>query len=397
MARAAIRAAARETMRDAEQVAAAADRVICERLGLEGEALRASLAASTLAHVTLIAGMLGAGADPASAVPPPETVRWATDLVAEGRSPTDLLRAYRLGHAEVWAGWLRILRRNCPQPGVLDEATTATSAFLFAYVDAVLQPLVDHQAEERARLSARIETMRAETIRDLLTAAAPDVPAASARLRYDVDRRHVAVALWALPTETAAARVTRLEAAAARLPAPRLVAPGPGDVLYAWVVSEAAPEIVARPGIVAATGRPARGLAGFRSSHAEARRALEVARAAGSDRPRVIAYEDVEVVVLLQHDGAGARAFAERVLAPLSDEIVATLGALHDAGMSVAAVAQRLAVHPNTVGYRVRRALALTGEPDPGSLRLRAAVAIARFGPGGAAGRPAGDRPEDGD
>lgn len=378
-AQTALRAAARDLMVDADAVAAAVDDVICARLGIDDAAVRDSLAASTRAHVILIAGMIGAWSDPASAVPPPETLRWAADLVEDGRSATELLRAYRIGHGEVWRAWQPILRSHCTDAEVLDETTAATSAFLFDYVDTVLEPLVEHQAEAIGRRSARMETMRAETVRDLLTGERPDVQAAGARLRYAIDRWHVGVVLWALPVGTAEQRLSRLQAVAAKLDPAPLLAPGPGDVLHAWVASREPLELVASPGVVLAVGRPGRGLEGFRATHAEAGRALDVARAAGARAPAVVAYEDIEVVALLQGDREAADDFARRVLAPLSDELVATLGVLHEEAMSVARAAQRLDVHPNTVGYRVRRVLELTDETDAGSLRLRAAVALARF------------------
>lgn len=374
----AVRAAARDLASTAPAVAAAVDAVIVDRLQLADAAVRESLAVSTVAHVTLIAGMLGAGTDPRSAVPPPQTLSWAVELVRDGRTTADLLRAYRVGHGEVWAGWQRLLGPHCPTTEVFDEATTWSSAFLFDYVDTVLQPLLDHHAAEVGRTSARLETMRAETLLDLLEGDRPDVPAASARLRYEIDRWHVGLLLWALPEGSAQDRLNRLQAAAGRLGQGLLTAPGPGDVLRAWIASPTPLDIAPIPGVVVALGRPGHGLDGFRRTHAEARRALAVARESGVLSPTVVDYDDVEVVALLQADPTDARAFAARTLEPLNDDLVDTLRVLHEEAMSVAVTAHRLGVHVNTVGTRVRRVLQLTGETDAGSLRLRAAVALTR-------------------
>lgn len=84
-----------------------------------------------------------------------------------------------------------------------------------------------------------------------------------------------------------------------------------------------------------AAGRPARGLDGFRTSHDEALRALQTRRTLGVPAASVVAFADVEVVSLLQADSAAAEAFARRTLAPLGDELVTTLRALHGEGMSV--------------------------------------------------------------
>ena len=61
------------------------------------------------------------------------------------------------------------------------------------------------------------------------------------------------------------------------------------------------------------------------------------------------------------------------VLGPLAEDtesaqrLVETLDALYDEALSLNRAAKCLHVHANTVAYRIRRALELTGETDVGS------------------------------
>ena len=57
----------------------------------------------------------------------------------------------------------------------------------------------------------------------------------------------------------------------------------------------------------------------------------------------------------------GAARLAEDIVGNLSPELLSTLAAVLESGLSVADAADRLYVHKNTVRYRLRRVEALTG------------------------------------
>ncbi len=59
-----------------------------------------------------------------------------------------------------------------------------------------------------------------------------------------------------------------------------------------------------------------------------------------------------------------------------SRRLIATLRVFLQEGQSFSRAARRLGIHENTVAYRVRRVLELTGQQDAGSLVLRAAVEL---------------------
>ena len=105
---------------------------------------------------------------------------------------------------------------------------------------------------------------------------------------------------------------------------------------------------------------------GAGSASADGARGLAEARAARELGPalrRAPVYADVRVAdALLKALGPdGAAALADEVVGNLSPELLATLAAVLESGLSVAAAADRLYVHKNTVRYRLRRVEELTG------------------------------------
>jgi DNA-binding PucR family transcriptional regulator len=118
-----------------------------------------------------------------------------------------------------------------------------------------------------------------------------------------------------------------------------------------------------------ACGAPLAGLDGFRTTHDQARRARDVALAAGTGAPAVTLFDEVGAVALLCADREGARAWVRRVLGPLADPDPAvarlreTLRVFLATGGSLATTARRLQVHRNTVRYRVGRAHEVRGRP----------------------------------
>jgi hypothetical protein len=78
-------------------------------------------------------------------------------------------------------------------------------------------------------------------------------------------------------------------------------------------------------------------------------------------RPPVYAQVRVADALLRALGPDGAAALAADVVGNLSPELLATLAAVLESGLSIADAAERLYVHKNTVRYRLRRVEALTG------------------------------------
>lgn len=136
-------------------------------------------------------------------------------------------------------------------------------------------------------------------------------------------------------------------------------------------------------------GRAVDDLAGLARSYDQARRTVEAARRLGREG-RLVRFEDLGVHRLLLQvpDPEDARVFAREVLGRLVDgsseragELVRTLARYFREDGSPQRTARALSVHPNTVGYRLRRAEELSGLVlDHYSDRLAAQVALEILG-----------------
>jgi DNA-binding PucR family transcriptional regulator len=156
-------------------------------------------------------------------------------------------------------------------------------------------------------------------------------------------------------------------------------------------------------GVLGAFGRPGHGVAGFRSSHAEALQAARISSLAGDARSPVTSYARVELVSLLASDLQRARAFVAGQLGPLAsgaepaERLRDTLLAFLASGGSATRVAKQLHVHQNTVVYRVKKAEEALGHKAGDSpVELTAALTLAAaLGPAVLTGEGGGDAARD--
>lgn len=372
------------------------DRVVLEMPELAGdEGLREELIGAAVGSVSLITANTRSWTDPRVVPPPEEALVWARGLVARGLSIDILLRVYRNGQSGYHDVWHQELVASGRDPEVILEALHACSAFFFTWIEAISTPLVEAHEEERDRRMRGAEAVRLETVQALLAGEQLDVTRASARLGYELARTHVGFIAWAdgdadsadEALETAMVALRELLGAGAERP---LLVQAEPRTATGWLACPALPpekvdrlRDALRGGPVRiAFGAPGMGVAGFRTSHDEARRARRVARLLRRGAA-VTRYEDVAIADLLTRDVEAAKRVARATLGPLaagddaSRRLLATLRVFIEEGQSFARAGRRLGVHQNTVAYRVRRAIELTGQDGAGSQALHAAVVLA--------------------
>jgi DNA-binding PucR family transcriptional regulator len=103
--------------------------------------------------------------------------------------------------------------------------------------------------------------------------------------------------------------------------------------------------------------------------------------------PALVTSEDLLAERVLDGDLLARRSLVENVYLPLQSagpEVVETLTAFLDQGGSIEGTARVLFVHPNTVRYRLRRVLDLTGlatNDARHAFTLRIALVVGRLGP----------------
>jgi len=334
--------------------------------------------------------------DPHAVPAPQDALAWSRSLGSR-RLPMDaLLRVFRIGQSGYHEVWHRELAACGEDPAVVLEALNAMTAFTFVWVDALLEPVAVAYEEERERNMRGAHAVRSETVEAIVSGAPLDETLAGARLGYDLHRPHLAYVAW-VESDDAETEHDRIEELAAEAAAvfggastrPPLILRVSARIAYGWVAHGAigAAELSAAGDLLRGTrmrlavGRPARGVEGFRSSHEEARRARRVARLLRLPA-EVTCYEDVAVPDLLTREPDVARSVVQATLGPLARDddaarrLLGTLRVFLEEGQSFSRAARRLDVHENTVAYRVRRVLELTGQQDAGALVLRAAIEL---------------------
>jgi DNA-binding PucR family transcriptional regulator len=362
----------------------------------------ATIAAETIASTRANLGRwLGAmAAHPGEPVPgdlPPEALDLARSLVRRGIELASLTHAYRRGQNLAWRRWMDLAAEEIDDRDDLMRMLERSSELMFGYVDRVLEGVIEQVQREREELLGGALARRAETVRLVLDGAPLDPARASARLGYELGRRHTAFVVWeeAPAVEGALERTATSLARAAGGTRP-LIVPGGASALWTWVgtaeeLDPAALHAAMRDAdehVRAASGPARDGIAGFRRSHLAA---LSVQRlvAGNPAADPLTTFEEVEVVALAGHDEEQAAEFMSSLLGPLgADDATAarlreTVRVYLDEGGNAPRAAARLHTHRNTVLHRVARAEELLGHPV-GERRLALALALElerRLGP----------------
>jgi hypothetical protein len=341
----------------------------------DDDAMRDGTLASTRSVLTLMADMVRLGRPPAESTLPPDAVEYAREYVRR-RVPLDaLLRAYHVGHSGFFQHWVAAIQAELADPVWLARAIELGASWTFDYVQALNRLLVKHYSEERERWVRSAAAVRTETVRSLLAGEPIDRDLATRRLRYELDRQHVAYVVWSEKDEAGPEDLAALEhvaqvlAAEAQLGRPLVVALG-RLLVGAWAGASGpvalSPAGTAESSFVA-VGSPRAGVEGFCASHREAMHARRVARLCGRRPGTVTPYEDVALTALASVDLDLARDYVTTRLGPLaapdddSVRLSETLRAYLEEHASPRRAAQRLGVHENTVKNRVRTVRELLG------------------------------------
>jgi DNA-binding PucR family transcriptional regulator len=275
-------------------------------------------------------------------------------------------------------------------------ASTALSSFGFEFIDIVSEQVVAaYQVERDAWLRNRNATRLAK-VQAVLTGAVGEPGEVEKALGFSLSRPFVGVVAWSDQDAGETDRLGRLEKQLAELAAalgaqPRAVlSVAPDDsTLWAWIpaasVDAAAVRSKLTASVRAAIGDPAAGLAGFRSTHQQARQAQALAVAAGEPQP-LLASAELGPLALVATEVDGVRGWVQKVLGDLAadDENCARLRetewAYLSSGSSLNTAAAELHVHKNTVQYRVGKAEEIRGRPlEDGRIDVEVALLACRL------------------
>ncbi len=409
---------------DLEAISAALVETIHEHIDELDDDMRVWTMQSVRANMGMMMAMLREGADPYTAVAPPEAIGYAKEYVVRGLDFGLLQRAYRTAQGVFSGMALERLRATTDDADHLAEAMVFFNQWLFAWIEALERQLTSVYMREREQWVRGAAAMRAAEVRALLGGARVDVAEVGKRLGYELERFHVGYVVWSEGVDDTPGagqaiygEMERVAAAVAEsLGARRALTVPEGRHLACWIGRREPPNLEdlrvpaglggegpAGAGTVSvAAGSPAHGVEGFVRSHNEALVARRVAQLGGTragffipemnNSTRVpgrgaacVAYPDLALDALLTADVEAARRFAERELGPLAGEddssrrLACTLAIFLEEGASFVRAARRLGVHTNTVTYRVRRAEELLGH-SVAERRLELRVALRLIG-----------------
>jgi hypothetical protein len=383
-----------EIARDPERlrdVSAAIAEAIHDELGVDPD-LRATTQATAESVVRLFAEMVERDQRPEEVHPPAETAEYVREFVMRGVPLDTLVRAYHVGHAAFFERWAGALRARIDDPALRAQVIEEGAIWTFRYLQALTRDLIERYADERERWVRSAASLRTETVRALLAGEDIDLASASGRLRYELEREHLAFVVWAdEPDHDLGGLERQASELATRLGASRpLLVPLGGQLIGGWIdAAGATPTGVDAPAL-AAFGEPGAGVDGFCRSHRQAMSARRVARLADVPAGTVTRFAEVAIAALASVDEQAAREFVAAELGVLAGhDLAATLRAYLENHASPRRTAGRLGVHENTIKNRVRTIEDLRGRPADErvaetllALRLADVVDLARL-PGG--------------
>lgn len=275
----------------------------------------------------------------------------------EGRSLDDLQAAYRVGARVAWRRMMRIGKRNGLSSTVMSQLADA----LFAYMDKLASVALDGYLEAKATSAGALETWRRRLL-DMILQSPPAPTAAIAELAqligWPVPERAAPIAVQALPGTGHNQRKPTLDPdVLADLDGiePRLLVPGEVTDGRMAAIQAALPQCRISVG-------PPVPLDSLPHALRWARKALTLAQHGVIDDNLVIRCEQHLSTVLVHSDDRLLATLADRLLAPLREltdkqreRMLETLRAWLDNRGSVPDMATQLAVHPQTIRYRMRQ------------------------------------------
>ncbi len=282
----------------------------------------------------------------------------------EGRSLDDLQAAYRVGARVSWRRMMRVGKRNGLSSTVMSQLADA----VFAYMDKLASVALDGYLEAKATSAGALETWRRRLLGMILQT--PPAPAAAIGelaqlIGWTVPSTVSPVAVQALPGTGHNQRKPTLDTdVLADLDGiePRLLVPGEVTESRLERIRAALPQcrISVGPAVRLDT-----------ATHALhwARKALTLAQHGVIADGLVIRGEHHLSTVLVHSDDRLLATLRDRLLAPLREltvkqreRMLETLRAWLDTQGSVPDMAAKLAVHPQTVRYRMRQLEQSLGE-----------------------------------
>jgi DNA-binding PucR family transcriptional regulator len=352
---------------------------ILERIPEAGvdDDLRGLTLGSCSSNLEAALSMVRHGIEVSAATAPVTALEHARAMAARGYSVDVMLRFYRIGHAYFSERILARITVSMPDPALALAVLANLQRYAFAYVDRISSEVAAEYVAELDRMQNRVRAARTDAVRGLIAGDQIDLERAERTLSHRLTGWQTAFVCWTDRDDADLARVGAAVGAHFGSHRPLLVPDG-AQALWGWVSTARAPD-VAHEGLAPladqvpttvriSIGTPALGSGGFRDSHTQAQRGRRIIELSDRGAP-VTSYAELALVDTMSGDLDLARAFVATELSALAvegrreDEERRALLAVLDTQRGLAAAAEELGVHRNTVLQRVRRAEERRGRP----------------------------------
>jgi len=294
----------------------------------------------------------------------PEPDAEAVELaVRGGLTLSEVLKAYRIGHACTWDAWLEVLEELEMSDGDGRKCIATVSRFVTQYDDRLADLVADEYVRQREHTMADSEAARFQLFRELLDGRADGVNG----LDYSLDLEHIGVIAWGGDAEPALQRLSK--AVNLRL----FFVRAEDGLLMGWLggrmpmTSEQSKRLreFQPPGEAAiAIGDAHPGYEGLRRTHRQAGDAHVVALR----RPQPTTfYSDVSIEALALRDQLAAREFVADALRGINEVddrsagLRTTLSAYFECEQNATSTAAFLQVHEATIARRLSEIEKRTG------------------------------------
>ena len=390
-----LRRAAAELLGDVSSYADDMLAYILDRIPEAGadDDLRGLTLGSCSSNLEAALSMVRHGIDVSAATAPVTALVHARAMAARGYSVDVMLRFYRIGHAFFSERILTEVPQVVPDPAVALPVVAHLQRYGFAYTDRISSEVAAEYVAELDRIQNQVRAARTDAVRALIAGDRVDLDRAERTLSHRLTGWQTAFVCW---TDRDDADLARVGAAlGAHLGSARpLLVPDGAQALWGWVSTTRAPGVAHDDAVDLADqvptsvrvsiGTPAQGPGGFRDSHVQAQRGRRIVELAGGPAP-VTSYAEIALVDTMSGDLDLARAFVAAELGALAgrgrreEEERQALLAVLDAQRGLAAAAEALGVHRNTVLQRMRRAEERRGRPATERVvELHAALRLAQ-------------------
>jgi hypothetical protein len=336
--------------------------------------------------------------------PPTAALEYARRMAQRGAPMNAVVRAYRLGHGMVLDFVAEEIANSAFDPRMSFAVFERIRPVTFRYIDWISQQVVDAYESERDRWLTNRNSARTVRVREVMESVDVDADAITAAINHPMLRTHLGAVLWLPPDEPDSdqgdelARLERfLRELSESLPSqgsPLFVAADRASA-WGWIPLAATGQATADvrrfvagyddPPRVA-LGTPLPGVDGFRRSHRQARRAYDVAIAAGAAGVTAAGDPGLAAAALVGENLDEARRWVHEVLGPLACDTDAdarareTLRVFLRHSSSYTSAAAELTLHFNSVKYRVGKAVERRGRPiDDDRLDVEIALLLCQW------------------